>query len=293
MRGPTDGLLMNIPLLVDANDAPGIHWAAAGMLSGWVGAQFQILRAGEWVVIGEATSKAATGALLSPLPAHAGDMDAANVLHVRMGDDLESVTYANLLQERNPMAILRADGTAEIVQFQTAAEMAPGEYELTTLLRGRLATTPSNHAAGARVVILDERVQYAELDPTDIGGTLTYRFVSLGTDPDAAPVETLSLATMESQMEWPVTDLSVSVDGDDYTLTWQPRHRLGSDVFPVRSSHWVGYEVGWSDGVNSHSEIVTTETVTFNIPGASGVTFSVAQVNQFSGAGPAETVHIP
>src|SRR5690606_20281281 len=117
---------------------------------------------------------------------HAGDFDTANVLQVQMNDPLESVTYTNLLNERNPMAILRPDGTAEIIQFQTATEVSAGVYDLTNLLRNRLDTGSSDHDTGARIVFLDSSVQYASLSPTEIGQTLTYRFVSLGTDPDAA-----------------------------------------------------------------------------------------------------------
>lgn len=293
IRGPTDGVLMNIPVLVDSDDRPGIHWAASRMLSGWQGAQLQIQRAGQWVNVGQTESPAAMGALLSPLPAHSGDLDTVNTLHVRMNEDMESVTYVNLLQERNPLAILRPDGTAEIVQFQVATEVADGEFELSTLLRGRLATTPDDHATGARVVFLDERVQYASLEPTDIGTTLEYRFISLGTDPDAAPIQTLDLTTMESQMEWPVDWLQVSQDGDDYTLTWLARDRLGNDVFPVRSANWSGYQVSYDHAGGSGSVVVNSETHTFNLPGASDITFTVAQLNQFTGAGPAQSVVIP
>ena len=293
IRGPADGLLMNLPVLVDANDVPGIYWAAAGFMSGWIGATLQFLRAGQWVDAGTVTAPAAVGTLLDPLPAHAGDIDTVNTLHLRMNQALESVSWLNLLQERNAMAILYPDGTGEIIQPQTVVEVAPFEFECTTLLRGRLATTPGDHATGARVVFLDSRVQYATLQPTDLVTTLTYRFVSLGTDPDAAEVQTIELDTMQSQTEWPVAGLSVEQAGDDFTLTWLARDRLGTDVFPIRSTNWRGYEVSWSYGGDTHTETVLTETVTFNLPGASDITFSVAQLNLYTGAGPAQTVTIP
>jgi hypothetical protein len=293
IRGPTDGLLLNIPVLIDQDDRPGIPWAAAGMTSGWQGGRLQIYRAGQWETVGDVTNPAGMGALLAPLPAHSGDVDTANVLSVRFNEELESVTWVNLLQERNPLAILRPDGTAEIVQFENATAIAPGQYDLTKLLRGRLATVPDDHATGARVVFLDTRVQYATLEPTDLGQTLQYRFVSLGTDPDAAPIQTITLTTMESQREWPVYMLQVEQDGDDYILTWLARDRLGTDVFPIRSTHWAGYEVSYSHPGGSGSVVVNTETHTFNLPGASDITFSVAQLNQYTGAGPAETVHVP
>lgn len=293
VRGPTDGVLMNLPVLLDQDDRPGIPWAAAGMLSGWQGGQLQIRRAGQWTVAGTVYNPAGMGTLLDPLPAHAGDVDTANVLRVRFNEPLESVTWVNLLQERNPFAILRDDGTAEIIQAQDVTATAPNEYELTTLLRRRLATATSDHPAGARIVFLDQRVQYATLEATDVGTTLEYRFVSVGTDPDAAPIQTIELTTMESQREWPVADLSVKVDGDDYILTWLRRDRLGTDVLPIRSANWAGYEVSYSWSGGSGSVVVTDETHTFTIPGASDITFSVAQLNQYTGAGPAQTVTVP
>src|SRR5690606_27059685 len=105
IRGPTDGVLMNIPVLIDQDDRPGIHWAATRQMSGWQGGQLQIRRGGQWVNVGQVISSAAMGSLLSPLPAHSGDLDTANILHVRMNEDMESVTYVDLLQERNPLAI--------------------------------------------------------------------------------------------------------------------------------------------------------------------------------------------
>lgn len=293
IRGPTDGLLLNIPVLVDTNDVPGIHWAAAGMTAGWAGTQLQILRAGQWTVAGETSDAALVGTLMDALPYHAGDIDTVNVLRMRVTDDLETVTFDNLLQERNPLAILRPDGTAEIVQFQTATEVSPHVYECTTLLRNRLDTGASAHAASARMVFLDENVQYTRLEPTDIGQTISYRFVTLGTDPDAAPVQTLLLSTMESQREWPVFDFRVERDGDDFHLTWGRRDRLGSDVFPVRSLNWSGYIVGWSSMGTQHQEIVMTEGITYTLPGASDITFRVSQTNQFTGEGPESTVYFP
>lgn len=293
VRGPTDGLLMNLPVLLDQDDRPGIHWAASGMLSGWQGGQLQIRRAGQWTVAGTVYGSAGIGTLLDPLPAHAGDVDTANVLRVRFNEPLSSVTWVNLLQERNPFAIIRDDGTAEIIQAQVVTATAPGEYELTTLLRRRLATTTSDHPSGARIVFLDQRVQYATLEATDAGTLLEYRFVSVGTDPDTAPTLTLDLTTMESQREWPVADLAVAKDGDDYTVTWLRRDRLGTDALPIRSANWAGYEVSYSHAGGSDSVVVTTETHTFSLPGATDVTFSVAQLNQFTGAGPAQTVTIP
>lgn len=293
VRGPTDGVLMNAPILVDQDDRPGIYWAAAGMLSGWQGGQLQVRRAGQWVLLGTSYAPAAMGSLTAALPAHGGDIDTANVMRIRMNEEPESVTWVNLLQERNPFAIIKPDGTTEIIQAQDVTQVTPDEYELTTLLRGRLATNPAYHDFGARVVFLDENVQFSSLESTDLGQTLEYRFVSVGTDPDAAQIQTITLTTMESQREWPVAMLRVEQDGDDYHLTWLARDRLGNDVIPIRSANWAGYEVSYSHSGGSGSVVVMAESHTFNLPGASNITFSVAQLNQYTGAGPAETVTVP
>jgi hypothetical protein len=293
IRGPTDGVLMNIPVLIDQDDRPGIHWAVSRMMSGWQGGTLQIRRAGQWVTVDTISDSAGMGALTAPLPAHSGDIDTQNILSVRMNEEVESVSWMNLLQERNPLAILRPDGTAEIVQFQNASQTATDEYDLTKLIRNRLDTGSWDHDTGARVVVLDSRVQYATLQSTDLGQTLEYRFVSVGTDPDAAPIQTITLTTMESQREWPVYMLEVEQDGDDFILTWLARDRLGNDLIPIRSQNWAGYEVSYSHSGGNGSVVVMTETHTFTLPGASDVTFSVAQLNQFTGAGPAETVTSP
>jgi hypothetical protein len=293
IRGPTDGVLMNIPVLIDQDDRPGIHWAVSRMMSGWQGGTLQIRRAGQWVTVDTISDSAGMGALTAPLPAHSGDIDTQNILSVRMNEEVESVSWMNLLQERNPLAILRPDGTAEIVQFQNATQTATDEYDLTKLIRNRLDTGSWDHDTGARVVVLDSRVQYATLQSTDLGQTLEYRFVSVGTDPDAAPIQTITLTTMESQREWPVYMLEVEQDGDDFILTWLARDRLGNDLIPIRSQNWAGYEVSYSHSGGNGSVVVMTETHTFTLPGASDVTFSVAQLNQFTGAGPAETVTSP
>jgi hypothetical protein len=292
IRGPVFGALMNSPVIVDTDDRPGIYWAAGGVTTGYLGASLQLLRAGAWVELGQILGSSTIGSLAEALPYHAGDIDTQNVLHVTMRSELSSTTFQNLLGERNAVAIIRADGSVEIVQFQTATPASGNTYELRTLIRNRLNTYGDGHAEGATVVLLDDGVSFASLRPEEIGQVLSFRMVSLGTNADSAPIVTLDLSTMYSQTEWPVTNMKVVKDGDDYTVTWLPRHRLGSDAFPVRSANWAGYLVSWQHSDQFHEEVVTTESITFSLPGASDIDFSVSQINQFSGPGPATTVNI-
>src|SRR5690606_17395941 len=113
IRGPTLAAVMNMPAGLDSYDRPGLTWAAAGMTDGWVGARLQVIRSGEWVTLGDITTPGSVGTLASELPGHSGDIDTANVMRIRMDDPLASVTFNQLLNERNPVAILRDDYTVE------------------------------------------------------------------------------------------------------------------------------------------------------------------------------------
>lgn len=293
LRGPTDAVVMNLPVMLDIDDRPGIHWAAAGSLSGWSGARLQVQRAGEWMTLGDITSGCTMGALLSPLPFHGSDTDNTNTLHLRINGDLASVTYPNLLTERNALAIVLPDGTAEIVQFQTATLVGAGEYECTGLIRGSLDTVRSAHAIGARVVVLDDAVRFVDLPVSMIGQTLTFRAVSLGTDPDANESFDMPLMVMQAQREWAVANFEVVPDGDDFHLSWIPRHRLGNDTHPIRSANWDGYLVEWRYSGTVHAEVTTVENITFTIPGASDIDFTVTQLNRLTDGGTPSTVNIP
>lgn len=291
IRGPTLHAVMNMPAAADQFDRPGLTWTAAGMTDGWVGARLQVQRSGEWVTLGDVTTPGSVGTLVSDLPAHSGDIDTANVLRIRMDDTLSSVTFTQLLSERNPVAILREDHTVEIVQFQDVVQDSDGVWECTTLIRGNLDTDTSGHEAGATVVLLEGGVQFVDLRPDDAGKTLLFRVVSLGTDPDAAEPFEITFEYVWSSTEWPVAYLDVEKDGDDFILTWLERRRLGTDVDPIRSVNWDGYSVSYEHSGGSGSVTVTNPTHTFTLPGATDVDFTVAQLNRLTGRGPEITVN--
>lgn len=293
IHGPTLAAVMNIPAIDDAHDRPGVYWAAAGYFSNWAGGQLQVLRAGVWVALGTIYGPSSIGTLLADLPEHGGDLDTVNTMHIRINDEMENTTFPQLLSERNAVAIVYPDATVEVVQFQNVEVDTDGNYLCTNLIRGNLDTVRGAHAAGAVVVFIDQTMQFADLRPDDLGQTLTFRVVGLGTDPDAATTFDITFDRIWSSTEWPVALLAVEKDGDDYTLTWQERRRLGTDTNPIRSSNWQGYVVTYEYSGVSNQQVVTTETTTFNLPGASDIDFSVAQVNRLTSNGPNVTVNIP
>lgn len=291
IRGPTFHAVMNMPAALDQYDRPGVTWAAAGMTDGWVGARLQVLRAGEWVTLGDINTPGSVGTLASDLAAHSGDIDTANVLRIRMDDPLSSVTFTQLLNERNPVAILRDDHTVEVVQFQDAVQDSDGVWNCTTLIRGNLDTETTSHVSGATVVAMEGGIQFVDLRPDDLGKTLTFRVVSLGTDPDAAPTFSITFNYIWSSTEWPVAYLEVEKDGDDFNLSWIERRRLGTDATPIRSANWDGYAVSYEHAGGSGEVTVTDPAHTFTLPGATDVDFTVAQINRLTGRGPETTVN--
>lgn len=293
LRGPTTWGLLNMPAVLDTHDRPGVYWGATGAFSAWAGAVLQVLRAGEWLTIAETVAGATVGTLAADLAYHAGDYDTVNTLSLRINSTLESVSPAQLLTERNPLAIAYDDGTVEVVQFQDAEIDTDGVWHCTTLLRRRLNTRAALHGTGARVLALDSTLQFVDLRPDDLGKTLSFRVVGAGTDPDTATPFTMTFDRIWSSTEWEVAELYVERDGDDFSLSWIPRHRLGTDVSPLRSANWDGYLVRWQHSDQFFEEVITATSKTYTLPGASDVTFTVAQLNRLTGAGPETTVMIP
>lgn len=271
LAGPTVAAIMNLPVLRDTDDKAGVYVAAAGMLSGWQGALIQMARDGATYENGPIIAANATmGSLTATLPtASRYAQDNTNTLSVSLlptSGDLSSTTYQGLIEEENVCAILYTDGTAEILQFQTATETAPGVYGLTGLMRGRQDTTIASHAIGARFVLLDDAIRFTAIKPSDVGRTLTFRPVSVGSSPASNATQTITMTTIQSLREWSPYNVTVEWDGVEvgagegagYCVEWIGRARLGSSRTPVHSQWFAGYRVTFTvEGVTY--EVDTTE----------------------------------
>lgn len=319
VRGPTFTALMNLPALRVEDDRPGIVVAANGYLSGWAGARIDLSRDDGTTYTTEVVPNS-DGCVMGVLTAVLADAsadytDTTNTLSVQLvgNGSLETATALQVLNGANAAAILYADGTAEIIQFETATETAPRLYDLTTLQRGRLDTATGSHAIGAKFVLLNNSVRFVPLVAGDLGQEITVRTVSLGTDPEANDSYDITLTTMESQREWSVTNLTASRDGsDNVTVEWDGRPRLGTNVQPQQSSHFVGYRVTYTDGVDTFTKdvartplvivggvIVTDEITTHTYTAAeqtadfgsvpSSLDITVSAMNDITGEGPTES----
>ena len=91
---------------------------------------------------------------------------------------MESADRLRVLNGANLAALEYAPGQWEVVQFRAAVLTAPGEYLLSTLLRGQRGTgalSDTEIAAGARFVLLDSAVVPLPMTPDERGLPRHYR----------------------------------------------------------------------------------------------------------------------
>jgi hypothetical protein len=193
--------------------------------------------------------------------------DGTSALQVAMvSGSLASVSNPEMLNGANLAALIRADGNAELIQFQDIA-LSEGVYTLTTLLRGRRGTEvfTGGHAAGDLFVPLDGAGVARRLLALDrLGDTLHYRAVGRGGALRDARTEQLTLAGNDLK---PYAPARLEADGpilagNDVVLTWVRRTRVGGELIdgtgevPLAEDS-EAYEVHVLD---PDGEVVRTET---------------------------------
>jgi hypothetical protein len=301
--GPSTLAVMDIPALVDTNDQLGMYFAVSGASTGWSGAQVQISTDGgaTFTQLVNIRRYCRIGVLMGDVTsALVGPPDTTNVLEVDFGTlapDLPSYTEAQWLSERGGIAILRGDGSAEIMQYRNAVPLggssssssssSDGIWRLSPLIRGRLNSGATAHDAGALVVLLED-AEFVQLGSAFLGQSLTFRAVSFGETPEGSSDDQTVTFVGRSQIEMPVLDLVVEENSlGVISATWTRRDRFGSDIAPIVSTNWQGYRVTFTgDTVSSFD--TTTPAYAFDASGlgTSAVTVSVAQLNRITGAGP-------
>lgn len=299
--GPTVSAVLDIPALVDSADSLHLVVAASGQSPAWYGAQHQVKGPSD-ADFATAAQFSAPTTIMGVLQADVSDAsehftDTTNVVRVQLYSDDELVTYTQqqFLSENGAFALAwDDDGTRrwEICQYRDAVKVGEREWELTTLLRGRLNTETAEHPTGSMFVLLDAGIRMIPAQSAWLDETLTHRAVSNGQLPDQAAQYTQEY-TGESQREWPVAHVFASLNGDTLEAAWVPRHRFGTDDHPVRSANWDGYRVTATDGVNTLTADTTADGHSFDVTGwSSPITITVSQLNRFTGEGPSVTESI-
>lgn len=266
--------------------------AATGGLPAWNGAVVQ--RSLDYGANYSNVASVGRGMLMGTLVNDLADAselytDTTNVLRVQLYRDsmtIEELTEVQFLSEGGAVVIMRPDGSSEVLQYRDATEVSPGVYDLSHLHRGQLNSGTSAHLAGSLFVGLADAL-HISAQSSWINSALWHRAVSGGEAPETADEQVMTYEG-RSQIEWPVSYLSLARAGSTVTGAWAPRHRFGSDDAPVASANFRGYLVTLDDGV---LPAVSFETVSaaFSYDASalgSPLTVSVAALNRITGAGP-------
>lgn len=288
IAGQTVWEFLDLPALNDSLDSLHYYMAATSASAGWVGAEVQRLEGAEYEGVRQFTSAAVMGVLLDPVSAASPHYtDTTNRVRLTLAKEtvLPNLTEHQFLSEGGAFALEHADGSFEVLQYRDSEEVSDGEWELSTLLRGRMGSASGAHPAGARFVLLSG-VRSVPATTAMIGTSLTHRVVSYRNSPETAVAQTDYYAA-NSQIELPVASLFLSRVSDSIQVRAVPRHRFGTEDHPVRSVHWLGYDWIATDGVNSLAGSEINDSWSFDAMGwDSPITVEVSQRNRFTGRGP-------
>ena len=234
LAGPTELVLLDIPMLDEAHTDAGVYVAAGGYLSGWPGAV--VYKSSDDVTWAQATAitdAAAIGNVIEALPSGPTTVwDDGNSLRVYMPDtvNMTSATDAEVLNWANVLAV-GDHGRWELVQFGNATQESDGSWTLTRLLRGRRGTewAVDAHTTGDTVVVLSQALARVLMATGEAGADRYYRGVTLGKAVESATSQAYAVA-FASLKPWSPVHIQGSRDGsDNLTITWVRRARYQNE----------------------------------------------------------------
>lgn len=292
----TSMILLDIPILQDADDNIGFYAVTRGMLSPYPGAT--IFRSTDDVNFNPVTSITTSGrygTCLTILGDYTGPriFDEVNSVSVLvLGDPLQSSTRDAIVQSADVNAILIGN---EILQFATATQTATNTYLLSGLLRGSRGTewAMTGHQLSERAVMLGTAgMSRIALNTPDVGILEYYKGATFGQL--LAEVEsqdfTCNVVGLRPFSPW---DLRKTLDGsNNATLTWQRRSRLS-----VRMVGPLGISVPLDDTTETYDVEVwsdigyTTLKRTIRVNGSPTTVYTAAMASA-DGLAPGATLYV-
>lgn len=288
--------VLDIPALLDTDDGMCYYLAMSGSTQVWAGGMVQRSMDGgsSWANVASFATDSTMGRLTQPLPAASPDVpDMTNSLTVQLFDnrnELLSVGQQAWLAEQNGIAVQCADGSWEIMQYETAVDAGNGLYTLSGLQRGRFGTPGAAHAVGALFVLLGGAMVKLDSQTSWVGRTVKHRGVSNTTSVEDADVVDIVYSGL-SQRELPVAGFDAEMQGTVLNISnIVPRMRFGTEDTPVVSANWTGYRIV-ATGVSGTLQTDTMSTgLTLDCATIGQVaSVAVSQLNRLTGAGPAVT----
>lgn len=226
---PTALFLLDTHLLRDVDEGSGYYMAMAPQGSGdWSGATaFSSVDGTAWRMEDTLTSAVSYGSATSILePGTPYVFDTGHTVDIRMArGSLSSVSEAELINGVNAGLLGN-----EIVQWQTATPLDEHTWRLSTLLRGRRGTEWAipNHTAGERFIVLSPAaLRREEMGLSEVGMTRLYRAVTMNTDLLTTTGQAFANTALGLKPYSPDHVHGTRNVGNDLTVTWTRRTRLG------------------------------------------------------------------
>ena len=210
------------------------------------------------------------GALVEALPSGhiEGRFDRTVTLVVDLGfGGLSSASRLSILNGANAVAVRSQAGAWEIIQFETAEEIAAGRWRLTSLLRGQAGTDDAMRAGaspGADFIVLDTAVKSLGLSLDEAGRAFNWIAEASGANANGVSPTVFSGGERALMPLSPV-HLRALRQGDGIMLSWIRRGRLSADSWtPAEIANDEGFERYRIEILDAGSVIRTVETETSN-----------------------------
>lgn len=285
------------------------YFGMSGQGTGWPGALLFRSRDGglTFTEVGAVAAETAYGqttqALADPVELSTWNRDQSLTISVLAGkDQFQSRTDLEVLNGANALAVVKANGDVEIIQFTDVTDNGGGSLTLSGFLRGRRGTEPlaTGHASGERVVLLQAgRILTLNIELADIDTTLRYVPTTLGTlIEDNFPTD--FAYTGRDLQPYSVARLAAVDNAGNIDLTWTRRTRFngelrdGTGEVPL-NENGERYEVDIqiNGGVVARTLEATTNAATYtsgdqgndNVVSTDTLTFTVYQISEVVGRG--------
>lgn len=293
--GPALSVFLDLPVLTGTRNPAGSYVATARMPwpSGGV-AFYRSPATSGFALAAIASRPSVIGRTSTDLPpGPEGRIDHEGRVTVKLDSGaVFSTTRLEFLNGVNAAAVQTPGGEWEVMQFERADLIAPGSYELSSLLRGQLGTEAAARnpvPAGARFVLLDDTLTPVPLSGDELGLVYNWRYgpasLDIG-DPSYRSAVHAFAGTALVPFS-PVHIRSFRSEGG-IAVSWIRRTRIGGDSWlapdvPL-SEESEKYEIEILDGLAVKRTVACTEA---------SLTYSAAdQIADFGSVQSSVTVRI-
>ncbi|MEM5473425.1 glycoside hydrolase/phage tail family protein [Hoeflea sp. AS60] len=195
-----------------------------------------------------------------------GMFDRSSALVVDLGfGGLASASRLSVLNGANAVAVRSDTGAWEIIQFESAEEIAAGRWRLEGLLRGQAGTDDAMHAgasAGAAFIVLDSTVKSLGLSLDEAGRQFNWIAEATGGIADGGAPTVFAGGERALTPLSPV-HLRARRQAEGIALSWIRRGRLSADSWtPAEITNDEGFERYRIEILDGATVVRTVETDT-------------------------------